>query len=82
MADGFHIEIDAELAEQLKGVAEAAGVDPHAYALDVLKSALAADWAEDIRRLEEYDRTGESVPLEQGIAEFRKAIEDGLRSRR
>jgi hypothetical protein len=77
MADGFVLEIDAEMAERLKAAAEAAGVAPEAYALDVLKGALDQDWVEDLRRLAEYERTGDSVSVEEAMAHFDAAIGGG-----
>ena len=81
MADGFQIEIDAEMAERLKAAAQAAGVEPATYALEVLGSALDSDWTESLKRLEEYDRTGESISLEEALKEFHGAVEDELRSK-
>jgi hypothetical protein len=81
MADGFQIEIDAEMAEQLKGAAEAAGLDPQAYVLDVLKSALAEDWTEDLRRLEEYDRTGIAYDAEPVLKDFERRVAEAAAKR-
>ena len=83
MADGFQIEIDAEMAEQLKAAAEAAGVDPKAYALDILKHAMAEDMgdAEALHRLEEYDRTGIAYDAEPILQDFQRRVAEAAAKR-
>ena len=82
MADGFDIHLNEEQAQRLKAAAEAAGVDPAAYALDVLEQALetsavrgmreySAKWAaEDEARWAEYERTGDFSTLEEFLQPF------------
>ena len=82
MADGFDIHLNEEQARRLKAAAETAGMEPAAYALDVLEQAMdasqvfalreeAARWtAEDEARWAEYERTGETVPLEDALRDF------------
>jgi len=75
MADGADIHIDAERAERLKAAAEVAGLSPEAYALQALDRAMDDDWAEALASLEEFDRTGQSVPAEEALETFRRKVE-------
>ena len=43
MADGFRIDIEGDRAAQLKAAADARGVDPSAYARQILEEALTDD---------------------------------------
>lgn len=70
MADGFDIHLTEEQARRLKAVAEAAGLDPAAYALNVLQQAMEDDWAEDERRFAEYERTGDFISLKDFLEPF------------
>ena len=82
MADGFDIHLNEEQAQRLKLVAEAAGVDPAVYAVQVVEEAIEAGgsiglqeypahWVqEDEERWVEYERTGETVPLEDALRDF------------
>lgn len=82
MADGFDIHLDEDQARRLKAAAEAAGLDPAVYALDALEQAISgpmasgvrehpAQWgAEEAARWAEYERTGETVPLEDALGDF------------
>lgn len=65
MADGFDIHLNEDQAQRLKSAARASGVDPTVYALQVLEQAMEDDRAEDIRRIAEYERTGESIGAEE-----------------
>jgi hypothetical protein len=49
--------------------------------LILLDHALESDWAEALAALEEYDRTGEYVSLEEAMTEFRTGLEAGLVAR-
>ena len=82
MPDGFDIHLDPDRAARLKAAADAAGLAPADYALSVLDHALETDWSESLRRLEEFDRTGESVPLEEALEEFRHAVKERLAGRK
>lgn len=82
MADGFDIHIDQEQAERLRAAAEAAGEQPEAYARQLLAQALEADWAEDHARIAEYERTGESIGLEDWLAGLRAMVEAKAVARR
>lgn len=77
MADGFDIHLNEDQAQRLKAIAEASGVDPAAYALQVLEQAMDQDWTEDERRFAEYERTGESISVE----EFMEGLHDAVRAR-
>ncbi|MDO8295386.1 MAG: hypothetical protein Q7T19_02990 [Caulobacter sp.] len=76
MADGSVTLIldDATLA-RLESVARDFGMSPGDYAETILANALSRwDVAEDLRRLAEYDRTGESVSVEEAFAHLREKI--------
>jgi hypothetical protein len=75
MADGgLTIQLDDSLSESLKACAEAAGLTPEEFAASVLRSAVAADWEESLRRLDEYDRTGEYLTVEEAMDHFDAAV--------
>ena len=79
MADGFTLEIDADMAERLKAAAEAAGESVEVFARSIIRHRLEdEDWAEDFRRLAEYDATGEFVSAEDALEEARLALEARL----
>ena len=85
MADGgMTLNIDEPLAERLREAAKLAGQSVEVYARQALE-AFAEDqddrWAESIRRLEEYDRTGEYVDAEEALAKFRHDLEERLQQR-
>lgn len=82
MADGFHIDVEGERAAKLKAAADAAGMSPVDFAMNALDRALEDDWAEDLAALEDYDRTGEFVPLEAALEEFNAALQAKLAERR
>ena len=79
MADGFDIHLNEDQARRLKAAAEASGVDPAAYALQVLEQAM--DDGEEVRRWAEYLRTGESIPAEEALSEFRRVLSEKLAAR-
>lgn len=81
MADGeLTLKLDDETARRLQEAADAAGRPVADYAAGLISEGLEddADWAESLRRLEEYDRTGESVPLEEAMAVFHDELEKRL----
>lgn len=78
MADGFDIHLTEDQAQRLKAVADASGLAPTDYALKVLEQAIADDWAEEARRLAEFDRSGEAVPAEEALSVFRSDLADRL----
>lgn len=83
MADGeLTLKLDDDTVRRLKAAAEAAGRPVADYAAELLSGALADRWSLSLRRLEEYDRTGEYVPLEEALTEFRVAVEERLAKRR
>lgn len=85
MADGgMTLNIDEPLAERLREAAKSAGQSVEVYARQALE-AFAEDqddhWAGAIRSLEEFDRTGESVSVEEAFSTFRHDLEERLRRR-
>ncbi|MFN3877742.1 MAG: hypothetical protein ACK4MH_05135 [Brevundimonas sp.] len=82
MADGFDIHLNEDQARRLKAAAEAAGVEPTAYALKALEGVIGdisitgvseypAAWvAEDAERWAEYERTGVTIPVEDALQDF------------
>ena len=74
------IEVDEATAAALERLAADRGVTVPEMVAE-LAAALNEDWAEDFRRAAEYDRTGESISLEEGVAHFRNAVEDRIRSK-
>lgn len=77
MAEGFDIHLNEDQARRLKAAAEASGVDPATYAVQVLDQALDQDWAEDVHRVEEYERTGDSI----GADEWMRGLRDAVRAK-
>jgi hypothetical protein len=76
---GLTLELDPALATRLRLAADNVGepVQDYARALigDVLDAeATTGDFAEEERRWAEYQRTGESYPAEQVLAEFQQAV--------
>ncbi|NGM50455.1 hypothetical protein G5B46_12620 [Caulobacter sp. 602-2] len=69
MADGFTLDIDAELAEQLSSAAAAAGVSREAYALAVLEQDSKGGPRFTIARARAYDvdRGGEVMSMEEAF---------------
>lgn len=74
MADGFDIHLNEDQAQRLKAAAEASGVDPSVYALQILEQAMEDDWAEDFRRIADYKRTGESIGAAEWMQGLREAV--------
>ena len=74
MADGFDIHLNEDQARRLRAAAEASGVDPATYVQQALERAMDDDWAEDIRRIEEYERTGESISADEWMQGLREAV--------
>jgi predicted transcriptional regulator len=77
MADGeLTLKLDDETARRLQEAADAAGRPAADYARDLIADHLSTDenWAEDVRILEEYDRTGVSYSVEEGLAAFDAAV--------
>jgi predicted transcriptional regulator len=64
------LELDAETDARLRALADARGQEPSAIVSDALALLDSAtdesdlDIEEDLRRLREFERTGEGVPLE------------------
>ena len=80
MADGFDIHLDEERARRLRKAAEAAGVDARVFAMQVLDQALEAEWAEDFRRVADYERTGASIDDGEWMQGLQEAVRARFRS--
>ncbi|GAD60455.1 hypothetical protein IWC96_03225 [Brevundimonas sp. BAL450] len=76
MADGFDIHLNEDQARRLKAAAEASGVDPKTYLLQALEQAM--NDGEEARRWAEYQRTGETIPLEDALAVFDAQLKHNL----
>ena len=74
MADGLNIRLDAKRAERLREIADASGLDPADNLFAVLDQAIEHDWSEDERRFAEYERTGDSISLEEFMGGLRDAV--------
>ena len=79
MADGeLTVRLDDQTLRRLKADAELVGLPLETYAADLLSHSLPpqtdSDWAETGRIIEEYDRTGVSYSVEEGLAVFDAAV--------
>lgn len=80
MADGgLILTLSDELAARLRVAAQTAGIDVETFAREHLEAAVAEgprhDTTEALRRLAEYDRTGEYIELEDWIRDFEAEVE-------
>ncbi len=89
------IELDESTRARLEAAAAAAGLSVEDYVLEVVRAAVSSpgvaegaaafegphDWTEANRRLEEYDRTGISIPLEDVLRDIRADLEARLASK-
>ena len=85
MADGeLTLKLDDETARRLQEAADAAGRPVAEFAADLISGGLPPDphWREALEALEEYDRTGEGVSVEEALAEFRATLDERLAQRR
>ena len=94
MAERFHIPLNEDQARRLKAVAEAAGLDPTAFAIQTLEGVIGdigiagvseypASWvSEDAERWAEYERTGVTVPLEDALRDFHDNLARRLAEKR
>ncbi len=76
---GLQIELGVALSERLKEAAGKAGQPAHAYVEAILADSLDAeapddDWAEQEARWAEYERSGETIPAEVGLAGFQESL--------
>lgn len=83
MADGsVTLNLDDATLALLESVARDFGMSPGDYAETVLSHALSNwDVAEDLRRLAEYDRTGESISAEEALDNFEAKVRARLAAR-
>ena len=78
MADGSNtIKLSGEVARRLRAAADAAGRSVDDYASELISAGL-DDWAEDFARLRAFDRTGESIAVEEALELFNGDIERRL----
>jgi predicted transcriptional regulator len=82
MADGeLTLKLDDETPRRLQEAADAAGQSLADYVQHLIRDGLDDDnWAEDVGIAEEYDRTGVSYSLEEGLAVFDAAVKRRLDS--
>ena len=68
--------IDGDLADRLRALADARGRAVEVYAVEQLASLIEDRWGweDDERRYQEFQRTGEGVPAEEALAEFRTSV--------
>jgi hypothetical protein len=52
------------------------------YAQGLIADALDTDWAEDLDRIAEYERTGESLSVEEAMAHFRSELHEQVKKAR
>ena len=68
MADGgLKLELDEDLSGRLVAAAEALGRPPAAYAAELIGDGLEDEWSEAERAWNEYQRTGESISLDEAM---------------
>lgn len=90
------IELDEVTLRRAETAAADAGLSVEDYLVEIIEAALSSpgvaegvamfegphDWTEANRRLEEYDRTGVSIPLEDALKTFDDALEAALARKR
>ncbi len=83
MADGeLTLRLDDETIRRLKVAAEAVGRPMGEYAAALITERVKGDgWTESLRRLEEFDRTGESLSVQEAMEHFDKALDARLPDR-
>jgi predicted DNA-binding protein len=77
MADGeFTVRLDDEATRRLKAAADAVGQPVDQYVSELLTEHLLpeTDVEEDLSAVEEYERTGVSYSVEEGMAVFDAAV--------
>ena len=78
MADcGLKLELDENLSSRLTAPAEDAGRPVFDYAAELIDGTLDDDWSTTERRWADYEKTGESVSVEEAMTRSR----DGLKAR-
>jgi hypothetical protein len=75
MADGeLILKLDEDTARRLQAAADAAGRPVADYAAELISGGLEDDWADDLRIVEDYRRTGESYSVEEAMAHFHSEL--------
>ena len=79
MADGeLTLKLDDDTARRLKAAADAAGRSVDEYARALIADGLDDRWSESLRRLEEYDQTGESLSVQEALEHFDNTLQGRL----
>ena len=77
MADGeLILKLDDDTARRLQAAADAAGRSVADYAANLISESLDDGWSESRRRLEEFDRTGESLSVQEALEHFDRTLQD------
>lgn len=75
MADGeLTLKLDEATARRLQEAADAAGRPVGDYAADLIGVGLDNDWADALTALAEFDRTGVSYSIDEGMVAFDAAV--------
>jgi len=83
MPDGrLILSLDEDLSARLAVAANEAGQPVNAYAAEIIGEALDENWAETERRWAEYERTGESVSVDEAIDALEARLKLGFAAKR
>ena len=85
MADGeLTLKLTDDTARRLRAAADEAGLSVESYAAGLIVHGLALgdDWIEDVARIEEAERTGEWLSVEEAMAHFDAALQARLEAGR
>jgi hypothetical protein len=83
MADGgLKLELDEDLSTRVIAAAHEAGRPAAAYAAQLIDGALDDDRSETERRWEEYQRTGESVSVDEAMDALEARLKAGFAAKR
>lgn len=80
--DALTLHIEADLADRLKMTADFVGRPVDDYARDLIRDGLDEGWAEEQARWAEFERTGESIPAEPALLEFRNSVKARFAARK
>ena len=84
MADGeLVLKLDDDTARRLQEAADAAGRPVSDYARDLIVARLPPDdISEDLKIVEEYERTGKYYSVEETMTDFRRVLDERVAKRR
>ena len=75
MADGdVIVKLDEQTARRLSAAAASAGQSVDDYVRTMIVDMLDEDWAEDLKIAADYDQSGVSHSVEEGLAVFDNAV--------